>query len=899
MKTDSMMKMMVRGAWCAVGLMMALPAMGSTNKTATLILPLMTASGQPSGRAITVVPVTVPVTDTTNFYWGAPLTYYSTNTVPGWGTNVAVLNLVPDTYSLSVAGVPGGVTFTVGTNQVGATNWAAALSANVASYSFANFFITTNTYTLTIIPGVTVTNGQTNVNLGGTFTEPTSTMGLSVSPLAVALGRSNSPQVTVRNDGTQTQVLFNGTQPVYSLSGFEAGNFIAQSTPGYTGDGSGLTGIPLASLAAKNLPGTNIFNVRAYGAVGDGVTDDSLAISNAWSAWMASGGVLYCPSGKYLDRYTHSDANAAYWQSSLTGDNYARYPYAIVGDSATASTWISTNLAASSTWIGLSFCDTLREISFVNHNTATNISGVQLGAYSYVEHVTANGWTGIGLTMQAAGNTVNDLMLLNDNIGLYIPGFGDWGSYQFLNCYRCSYGIVLGGTNHMTLTGAKSQYVHGLSFNAGFRYCGYGAIVGPGTGHRFTLSAEFTTNCLVAIGFPPALASYMNSDPADAARPIGSVTLGDGYCRFTTNFCQIFNTMADSIKIQNYEFDSPATVIQSMNSGADSSCVLLENCAFGANWGAATYGCAFQYSSGASLLITNGIGIAQINCPFAQYSGTNRGTYMGPDGSLSYFGSNSSLGSGSSGGAFGGGATGTNSWTATNANGNTYTYTLGVTNGAVTQWTATLVSAGTWVPTNVAGCSLLMSYLDLPANAIALTWTNEMDRTVVFTNVNESPLLTNSTQGLYLPRAGMYSAAGVRLTNQVDTLWYVVSYDPPSQWVTPNYTAILAVNNGGNFFVENSPGTYASYGNTPMFPAPSGGVFVDVVALPNGQIWTNGVLATTITYAAAVPNQKLTDIGNTGTDMAFLGYVKFVGIWTNTTVSATDIGRLHSYSVTH
>src|ERR1022692_3205554 len=123
MKNDSM-----RNIGCALifGLAgtLALPVEGSTNQTATVILPLRAQSGLPSARAITVQPVTVPLTDLTNWFWGATLVYYSTNTVPGWSTNCAVMLLTPDTYSLSVAGVPGSATITVTTNHVGNTNWA-------------------------------------------------------------------------------------------------------------------------------------------------------------------------------------------------------------------------------------------------------------------------------------------------------------------------------------------------------------------------------------------------------------------------------------------------------------------------------------------------------------------------------------------------------------------------------------------------------------------------------------------------------------------------------------------------------------------------------------------------------------------------------------------------------
>jgi polygalacturonase len=43
----------------------------------------------------------------------------------------------------------------------------------------------------------------------------------------------------------------------------------------------------------------NVGNVRAFGAVGDGVTDDTRAVEAAWIA-SGSGGRLYFPAGVYL-----------------------------------------------------------------------------------------------------------------------------------------------------------------------------------------------------------------------------------------------------------------------------------------------------------------------------------------------------------------------------------------------------------------------------------------------------------------------------------------------------------------------------------------------------------------------------------------------------------------------
>ena len=74
-----------------------------------------------------------------------------------------------------------------------------------------------------------------------------------------------------------------------------------------------LTGTPISPTASVGTSSTQVattafvgnqteivYNVKAYGAVGDGVTDETTAVTNALAAIPTKGGVLYFPAGDYL-----------------------------------------------------------------------------------------------------------------------------------------------------------------------------------------------------------------------------------------------------------------------------------------------------------------------------------------------------------------------------------------------------------------------------------------------------------------------------------------------------------------------------------------------------------------------------------------------------------------------
>jgi hypothetical protein len=86
------------------------------------------------------------------------------------------------------------------------------------------------------------------------------------------------------------------------------------------------------NAAIANAGGSEAINVKQFGAVGDGVTNDTAAINAAASAIPAGGGALYLPKGRY----------------AISGTIYLKPATRMVGDG-----WGSV-LAASTSWPGAS-----------------------------------------------------------------------------------------------------------------------------------------------------------------------------------------------------------------------------------------------------------------------------------------------------------------------------------------------------------------------------------------------------------------------------------------------------------------------------------------------------------------------------------------------------------------
>jgi Pectate lyase superfamily protein len=67
--------------------------------------------------------------------------------------------------------------------------------------------------------------------------------------------------------------------------------------------------------------GGQVFNVKAYGAAGDGVTDDTSAINSAEAAAEAVNGTVYFPSGTYMINSTIILSSPVQWEGSFASSN--------------------------------------------------------------------------------------------------------------------------------------------------------------------------------------------------------------------------------------------------------------------------------------------------------------------------------------------------------------------------------------------------------------------------------------------------------------------------------------------------------------------------------------------------------------------------------------------------
>lgn len=177
----------------------------------------------------------------------------------------------------------------------------------------------------------------------------------------------------------------------------------------------------------------NMVNVRDFGAVGDGVADDTSAIQAAISACYASGETLYIPTGTYLisDTLDLIDGN---------DDTIRVMPYNIVGDGPYRTVFNYSGSGVAIELIGRTRYGTI-EGGFSVINVGTGTIGLHLRGINY--------WNTSGAAIHAQGFTDKQIALGPLPAG----GGGLWNVFGYLlvegdDVAPPSYGLYLHPTTN-------------------------------------------------------------------------------------------------------------------------------------------------------------------------------------------------------------------------------------------------------------------------------------------------------------------------------------------------------------------------------------------------------------------------------------------------------------------
>jgi hypothetical protein len=281
-----------------------------------------------------------------------------------------------------------------------------------------------------------------------------------------------------------------------------------------SGNGAGLTNLNGAAINPGTIfsnqidPATwqmvsrgvvnRVFNVKDFGATGNGVADDTVALANAWNAFLASGGTLYFPPGTYLDSGTHSLSTGVSSTSTHT--------HSILG--AGSVVWRYTGVSRMLNFYGAA--PDLEGIQFQGNDTAMNcIYASELLNKWSVKSCLFNYWpnatVGAVVLDEADSVSITSTYFYQCKIGLGLgyncPNFkGD------LEVDQCGTGIAVGvpTDRHLILRSSECVSLDVLS-----RYCGCTLAVDAGSS-EITLRGFnwYATNGVVLNAIPGVSTNY-------------------------------------------------------------------------------------------------------------------------------------------------------------------------------------------------------------------------------------------------------------------------------------------------------------------------------------------------------------------------------------------------------
>lgn len=228
-----------------------------------------------------------------------------------------------------------------------------------------------------------------------------------------------------------------------------------------TGAGIALGGagaLTLTRVAPAEAAATAVVavNVKDFGAVGDGTTDDKTAIQNALNDISSSGGAVYFPPGDYVV----SGPLVPKSRTLMYGTHTPRWD-------ATSNPAAATKIRCRSNFTGAGLvlpasttvAVTLRNLALVGAGVGTTVHGLRMpdqsgatGESSWcLEDLTIAGFTGAGIFGRVHVATITGCFVHN-NLGWGIDASSGnaWNDVHVANCYvyyNKSGGVYFGGTS--------------------------------------------------------------------------------------------------------------------------------------------------------------------------------------------------------------------------------------------------------------------------------------------------------------------------------------------------------------------------------------------------------------------------------------------------------------------
>jgi hypothetical protein len=387
-----------------------------------------------------------------------------------------------------------------------------------------------------------------------------------------------SPQMQSRDFESVTSLLAD-TVLDYAGTGTDkavAGKTVVTRTEGfsYTVAASGATDQHVTTAGGVKLYVVSDPNVKAFGAVGDGVVDDTVSIQTALDA--SEGRTVFFPKGVYnLTSSIYSPANTAEYGLALVGDSSG--PTVLAFDMASGDGFYLSHRPADPVNYGDPASYTggliqrnvrIESLTFKNVQGTPATPGTRTGSglmiyfssMVTIQNVICQGWSR-GLDLWCWASTVQNVRARECDAGFY---YWSGTCTNFINTYAgsCQYGYLIGGEPNTTVgsntntPGLQNPYppVKPVS------------IVFSGTAADASSLWAYCINDCFNVSFETPSSEGTGKGMFLVYKTSGRVTIRNAnhtkiYTGFTSAECFLFTGNAyTNVKVSDTKLDGPYTV---------------------------------------------------------------------------------------------------------------------------------------------------------------------------------------------------------------------------------------------------------------------------------------------------------------------------------------------------